>query len=181
MKYFIDTESIEDGETIDLISIGIVAEDGREYYAVNKNCNFKKASDWVEENVLKPIGLNRLDGANINERRTTEATRITWGYMKLREFIKIDLIDFLNPELHEVSEFWARHGDSDWTAFHQLLGTTGDLPEWIPSHCRSVQQECDRLGGGVMTAATKCGQNALENARWNKKAWEFLNGHIGKI
>ena len=34
MRYFYDTEFLEDGETIDLISIGIVAEDGREYYAV---------------------------------------------------------------------------------------------------------------------------------------------------
>ena len=32
MKYFIDTEFVDDGKTIDLISIGIVAEDGRELY-----------------------------------------------------------------------------------------------------------------------------------------------------
>jgi hypothetical protein len=30
MRYWLDTEFIEDGKTIDLISIGIVAEDGRE-------------------------------------------------------------------------------------------------------------------------------------------------------
>ena len=35
MKYFYDTEFIEDGSTIELISIGVVAEDGREYYAVS--------------------------------------------------------------------------------------------------------------------------------------------------
>ena len=33
MKYFYDTEFIDDGHTINLISIGIVAEDGHEYYA----------------------------------------------------------------------------------------------------------------------------------------------------
>ena len=42
MRYFYDTEFLEDGETIDLISIGIVAEDGREYYAVNLN------ADWPD-------------------------------------------------------------------------------------------------------------------------------------
>lgn len=31
MRYFYDTEFIEDGHTIELISIGVVAEDGREY------------------------------------------------------------------------------------------------------------------------------------------------------
>ena len=84
MKYFLDTEFLEGtqmklfGETkptIDLISIGIVCEDGREYYAISKDFNLKEAwnrfdwkqkkvSDgipgaykdyWIRENVLKPI------------------------------------------------------------------------------------------------------------------------------
>jgi hypothetical protein len=56
MKYFIDTEFLEGTQkesfpislfrkqtppTIDLISIGIVAEDGREYYAISKDFNLK--------------------------------------------------------------------------------------------------------------------------------------------
>jgi hypothetical protein len=92
MKYFLDTEFIEGPQkekfpislfrketpnTIDLISIGIVAEDGREYYAVSKDFNLKEAWNrfdleiqsgdmrnvfpngrkvyWLRENVLKPI------------------------------------------------------------------------------------------------------------------------------
>lgn len=91
MKYFIDTEFIESSQTkrllsipigktkptIDLISIGIVAEDGREYYAISKDFNLKEAwyrydlkranchidgmdtflikVYWIRENVLKPI------------------------------------------------------------------------------------------------------------------------------
>ncbi len=35
VKYFIDSEFVDDGRTIDLISIGIVAEDGRELYFSN--------------------------------------------------------------------------------------------------------------------------------------------------
>lgn len=81
MKYFIDTEFIEGTQksifnkkpTIDLISIGIVCEDGREYYAISKDFNLKEAWNrydwntnkdtcdivkkvyWIRENVLKPI------------------------------------------------------------------------------------------------------------------------------
>jgi hypothetical protein len=54
-RYYLDTEFIEDGHTIDLISIGIVAEDGREFYAVNKGCDFSKADDWVKENVISHL------------------------------------------------------------------------------------------------------------------------------
>ena len=87
MKYFIDTEFLEGAQkgwfgkitkpTIDLISVGIVCEDGREYYAISKDFNLKEAWNrydlikdgfrdvgltpkfkkvyWIKENVLKPI------------------------------------------------------------------------------------------------------------------------------
>lgn len=90
MKYFLDTEFIEGWKkpiswlptignfnkkyhSIQLISIGIVAEDGREYYAISKDFNLKEAWNrndidpnhkrnykqkdnyWIRENVLKPI------------------------------------------------------------------------------------------------------------------------------
>ena len=97
MKYFIDTEFIEGPQkesflislfrketpnTIDLISIGIVAEDGREYYAISKDFNLKEAWNrfdlkhdinnggykkvyWLRENVLKPIFYEFI-GKDIN-------------------------------------------------------------------------------------------------------------------
>src|SRR5687767_15414314 len=34
-RFFYDTEFIEDGTTIDLVSIGVVDETGREFYAVS--------------------------------------------------------------------------------------------------------------------------------------------------
>ncbi len=87
MKYFIDTEFLEGTQkgwfgkttkpTIDLISVGIVCEDDREYYAISKDFNLKEAWSrydkvkdgfrdygmtpnfkkvyWIRENVLKPI------------------------------------------------------------------------------------------------------------------------------
>ena len=71
MKYYLDTEfheytkqaevlGLNAGEpinTIELISIGIVAEDGREYYAIcnefdlNAACN----DEWLKENVITHI------------------------------------------------------------------------------------------------------------------------------
>ena len=54
-KYFLDTEFIEDGKTIDLISIGIVCEDGREFYAINRDCDLSKASQWVKDNVISKL------------------------------------------------------------------------------------------------------------------------------
>lgn len=83
MNYYIDTEFIEGFHKpflgrkrhyIDLISIGIICEDGREYYAVSKDFDLKKVWNtwqqrtgcrdgnnlfpkhyWLRENVLYPI------------------------------------------------------------------------------------------------------------------------------
>ena len=55
MRYFYDTEFIEDGRTIELISIGVVAEDGREYYAVSTEFDPERAGSWVRAHVLPKL------------------------------------------------------------------------------------------------------------------------------
>jgi 3' exoribonuclease, RNase T-like len=44
MKYWIDTEFIERPYVLDLISVGLVAEDGREFYAESSEVDWTKAS-----------------------------------------------------------------------------------------------------------------------------------------
>ena len=54
MRFWLDTEFIERGpqHPIELISIGITSEDGREFYAISSEFDPSHASDWVKENVL---------------------------------------------------------------------------------------------------------------------------------
>ena len=44
---FYDTEFIDNGRIIDLISIGVVAEDGREFYAISTEFDPESAGRWV--------------------------------------------------------------------------------------------------------------------------------------
>ena len=55
MRYFYDCEFIEDGRTIDLVSIGVVGEDGREFYAVSTEFDPSRAIDWVRKHVLDKL------------------------------------------------------------------------------------------------------------------------------
>ena len=57
MRFFYDCEFIEDGVTIDLVSIGVVDERGREYYAVSTEFNPERAGDWVRSHVLPKLPL----------------------------------------------------------------------------------------------------------------------------
>lgn len=116
MRYFLDTEFIENGTTIDLISIGIVCEDGRKYYAVNKECNFAKANNWVLDNVLRPMGLDRggltiepltieipvsglaMANGRLKSGGLTSALRETLKAAKTRREIREELLMFFAPE-----------------------------------------------------------------------------------
>ena len=55
MRFFYDCEFIEDGTTIELVSIGVVGEDGREFYAVSTEFDASRAGAWVRANVLPKL------------------------------------------------------------------------------------------------------------------------------
>lgn len=165
MKYFYDTEFIEDGKTIDLISIGIVAEDGREYYAISTEFDESKASDWVKENVL--VHLPNRD------------RQFSTGYHPWvsRATIKSDLLDFCDSTAFGKPEFWGYYSAYDHVALCQLFGTMMDLPKGWPMFTRDIIQECKRLGNPALPAQSKGEHHALADARWNKFAWEFLDSY----
>ena len=152
MKYFFDTEFIEDGKTIELISIGIVAEDGREFYAESWAIPWNKASDWVLNNV-KP----HLTSRNVLDRA------------EMRNAI----LDFIGIG-SDKPEFWAYYADYDWVVFCQLFGTMMDLPEGWPMYCRDIKQLCDSVGNPRLPEQGKGEHHALADAKWNKVAYEFL-------
>lgn len=181
MRYWLDTEFIEDGKTIDLISIGIVAEDGREYYAINDECDYSKASPWVVENVLKPMGINvsqsgvesiSLGSILFRSSRKAIAYEIMKFIKQPEEVYSFDELKLLSSG--DAAEFWAYYADYDWVVFCQLFGTMMDLPKDFPMYCRDIKQECDRLGNPKLPEQKSGVHNALEDAKHNKVMWEFL-------
>jgi hypothetical protein len=71
-------------------------------------------------------------------------------------------------------EFWGYYADYDWVVFCQLFGTMIDLPKRFPMYCRDIKQWCDSLGNPKLPKQESTEHNALEDARWNAKAWGFL-------
>lgn len=104
MRFWFDTEFIEDGRTIDLISIGVVSEDGRTYYGESITAPIDRASDWVKQNVIPHM----------------EGGRAT----KYRSQMARELVAFMG----ERPEIWAYYADYDWVALCQLFGTMMDRP-----------------------------------------------------
>lgn len=150
MKVWFDTEFIEDGKTIELISIGAVREDGAWFYAESKECDFSRASDWVKANVLP-----HLQGGEV---------------LASRQAMSIAFQAFAGQH----PEFWDYYADYDWVVLCQLYGTMMDLPKGWPMYCRDIKQWCDMLGNPTLPEQSGTEHHALADARWNKQAWEFL-------
>jgi hypothetical protein len=155
MRYYLDTEFIEDGRTIDLISIGIVAEDGREYYAVSAEFNESKASDWVRANVLPHVGSDPR---------------------KKREQIRSEIVAFVGASPGKP-RFWGYYADYDWVALCQLFGRMIDLPKGWPMYCCDLKQMCATLGDPELPKQTTGEHHALADARWNAEMHDFLLDH----
>lgn len=155
MKFWFDTEFVEDGKTIDLISIAIVAEDGREYHAVSSEFDIEKARahPFVSVHVLPHIEDYPA---------------------KTRKQIAEEIVAFCGDE----PEFWADFASYDWVALCQLFGTMMDLPKGWPFFCRDVQQFRKMLGVAKFTVNSHGEHDALADARECKARYDVLaKGH----
>jgi hypothetical protein len=159
MKFFYDTEfhEDEDGSTIDLISIGIVAEDGREFYAVNLDADWSRihAHTWLEANVvpLLPSYGNK-----------------SW---QTRAQIRAGVRQFLTGNV----ELWADYSAYDHVALAQLFGTMMDLPRGIPMFTNDVRAMAGWLGASERSLPPQFGSqhDALADARHVKAIHDYLH------
>ncbi|HEX2679582.1 MAG TPA: hypothetical protein VHM19_23190 [Polyangiales bacterium] len=138
-RVWFDTEFLEDGRTIELISIGLVRADGAVYYAETPNAReLASSTPWLAEHVLPHLRGAPHDpsteGSYVvpSERPTTRA----------RADIARDILDFVGKS----PEFWAYFADYDWVALCQLYGRMIDLPKGWPMYCRDLKQLADERG-----------------------------------
>lgn len=138
MKYFLDTEFIEKPNTITLISIGIVCEDGRELYRISNEYNYEDADEWVQKNVIVPMYIQAVHGDNRNI-YSAESFHQYWG-RPIRQ-IKNDVLDFIGND--DNVEFYGYYADYDWVIFCWIFGRMIELPKGWPMYCRDLKQILD--------------------------------------
>lgn len=152
MRIFFDTEFIDDGKTIDLISIGMIREDEESLYLVSSEFDmlYAKSNDWLRVNVLSHIPA----GHPTNPRH------------QIAEIIR-DFTFGLEPE------FWAYYADYDWVALCQLFGPMIDLPEHWPKYCRDLKQLADECGAILPKQTASTEHHALADARWVMDSYRY--------
>jgi hypothetical protein len=156
-RYFYDCEFIEDGRIIDLVSIGVVDEHGREFYAISTEFDARAAVPWVRHNVLD---------------RLPSPGHPAW---RSRAEIRDDLLEFLvgplrgRPDLN--MELWAWYGAYDHVVLAQLWGRMPSLPRQIPRFTKDLRQLWDDRGRPQLPGAQAQRHDALVDARHNLARW----------
>lgn len=174
VKFWYDTEFLDNGRTIDLISIGIVAEDGREFYAINEEAPWSqiKAHPWLMDNVvanLPPI----LDPEKIRPSRWLfdMADPAVKAHARIATDVKRFLLD-----RNEPVELWGYYPSYDHVVLAQLWGPMVNLPRGIPMKTNCVEQWAEQLEiDGLLPQQTGMAHNALDDAKWHREMWEYCN------
>ena len=152
MRIWFDTEFIERGGAypIQIVSIGMVREDGAELYLESAEFDPAGASEWVRANVFDKLG--------------PPSARVSLAEMRRR------IIDFCG----DAPEFWAYYSSYDWVVLAQLMGPMAELPAGWPIWARDIKQLAWSLGDPDLPAQPAAAHNALADARWNVEAWRHL-------
>jgi hypothetical protein len=158
VRYFYDTEFIDDGYTIELISIGVVAEDGREYYAVSTEFNPERAGKWVRTNVLPKL------------------PPLSSKLWRSRVQIRNDLETFFDIDGPEPIELWAWVGAYDHVALCQLWGPMTHLPPRIPRFTHELRQLWEAHGSPRMPRRSDNVHDALVDARDQLTRYRLITG-----
>jgi hypothetical protein len=157
-RYFYDCEFIEDGRTIELVSIGVVDEYGREFYAISTEFDPSAAVPWVKRHVLD---------------RLPSPGHPAW---KSRARIRDELYAFLvGPLRGGPMELWAWFAAYDHVVLAQLWGRMPDLPREIPRFTKDLRQLWDDRGRPVLPQSVEQRHDALVDARHNLARWQVLS------
>lgn len=180
MIYAIDTEFMEDGKTIQLISLGLVAEDGRTYYRQVIERDYARANRWVQTHVIPQ--LTQCPGSRSkNEHWSHWSTTKTGGCVRgcpwqWQDWMGEEVRAFVGKSPVFVGYYCAY----DWVALCQLYGTMMDLPESWPMYCRDLRQWLDEheLEGITQPEDDQGIHHALRDALWIMQTYQcYVLGH----
>ena len=175
MKYFLDCEFHEDGygKPIELISLALVCDDGREFYAVAADgWSPDKVSDWLKENVVP-----YLSACGVNKDVDGWFESLACSRVEMAEALRT----FVREQADGKREIWGYFSSYDWVVFCQLFGRMIDLPEHFPYCCFDIKQRCASLGNPKLPKQATQEHNALSDARHNQIMHKFLDAHEALI
>ena len=115
-----------------LISIGLISDDGREFYAEFTDIDVNSQDDWIKQNVL----VNTAYYGNKDIRGITDSNNYYIGdKIIIQKYLKEWLLQFGDIQLiSDVCHY-------DMVLFIDIFGSAFDLPENVCASCHDINQD----------------------------------------
>lgn len=167
-----DTEFLERGprHSIKLISIGLAAEDGREYYAINSDLPQGKVWNhyWLHTNVMPQLPI-------MNDSRSWRWLDFTDPCVKDPMTIAVEVAQFISETPDPV--LVTNTGHTDMVLLLQLYGSMGNKPDHVPWDDWDIQQGLRDLGWPAIPPQLTEEHHALHDAAWNLAVKTYLDDY----
>jgi len=124
-KIFFDTEFTGLKQDADLISIGLVSECGKTFYAEFTDYNFVKCDDWIFENIIKKLVFNDYPKSGIIISNDPAVFRMKANSLSIKEQLEKWFSQF------DKVEIWSDCLAYDWVLFCGLFGHAFNIPKNI--------------------------------------------------
>ena len=132
MKIFFDTEFTGLYKDNSLISIGLVTEDERTFYAELSNYDRTQCDNWVQDNVINNLHIHKLDKYLSNYHYGDKDS--------VRFSLKNWLIQFEGEGIELVSDCC----HYDMVLFVDLFGNAFNIPKNVCPACYDINQDIAR-------------------------------------
>jgi len=181
-KIFFDLEFSGLHKLTTAVSIGLVAEDGREFYAEFTDYDEHQIDEWLHKNIMSKLILN---GYSFEQHYDPEAETV---HVKGdTELIKNTLTEWLEPYKEDGIEMWGDCLAYDWVLFIGIFGNAFDIPShiyYLPMDICTALKLCGEdpdinreeyaYGKDDLEGAEKDKHNALADARTQMEVYKKL-------
>lgn len=182
INLFFDTEFTGLNKEAELISLGILTQDGRHFYAEFNDFDKSKCNDFVQNEVIPNLKFYE----KINNKVFLKTDPYDYNVLGDKNLVKRSLLDWLNKLPKGVKTFIGDVVIWDWLLLHDLLaeddGGGPQLPfgiHYIPTDIASIMRDrgIDPDINREQFANKKVSKlhNALEDAKLTMWCWLKLN------
>lgn len=120
-KIFFDTEFTGLHQRTTLISIGLISDTGKSFYAEFTDYDKTQVDDWIQQNVIEK--LDNYQSPQAPSYKDDISVKVVGD----SEFIKKHLIEWISQ--FDKVEMWSDCLSYDWVLFSQIFGHAFNIPK----------------------------------------------------
>lgn len=137
MNIYFDTEFTGLHKNTTLISIGLVDENGRTFYAEFSDYDKSQVNDWILENVIEHLVYKRSRLNQVFFSKGDDYEK--WGAYGTKDFIKEQLTKWLSEydEVQLISDVC----HYDMVLFIDIFGDAFSIPKNVSAVCYDINQD----------------------------------------